>query len=158
MEDLLVNQDEWRTIASKEIGENDNTFEILPSRFRDDLPLFLLLLLIKLIRPQLLVSALKDYVVLTLGREYATSPLTSMDDLFGSSDKVTPVIFVLSQGADPNEQILQHAKKAGFTQKLFQKSLGQGQERAATHLLREGSKNGDWILLQNCHLFKSWMP
>lgn len=114
--------------------------------------------MIKLIRPQLLVSALKDYVVLTLGREYATSPLTSMDDLFGSSDRVTPVIFVLSQGADPNEQILQHAKKMNFTQKLFQKSLGQGQERAATHLLHEGSQNGYWILLQNCHLFKSWMP
>ena len=45
-------------------------------------------------------------MVHTLGREYATSPLTSMDDLFGSADKVTPVIFVLSQGADPNEQIL----------------------------------------------------
>ena len=90
-------------IANKEIGENDNAFEILPQRFQDDLPLFLLLLLIKLIRPQLLVGALKDYVVLTLGREYATSPLTSMDDLFGSSDRVTPVIFVLSQGADPNE-------------------------------------------------------
>jgi len=49
------------------------------------------------------VNALRDYVVLTLGHEYAASPLTSMDDLFGSSDKVTPVIFVLSQGADPNE-------------------------------------------------------
>lgn len=120
LSDLMKNSDEWRNIANKEFNSEDqNTFEILPERFLKKMPLFFSLILIKLIRPQLLVGALRDYVVLTLGREYATSPLTSMDDLFGSSDKVTPVIFVLSQGADPNEQILQFAKKMGFMDKLF---------------------------------------
>lgn len=28
----------------------------------------------------------------------------------------------------------------------------------ATRLIQEGQEQGDWVLLQNCHLYKSWMP
>jgi dynein heavy chain len=104
------------------------------------------------------MNALKEYVVRDLGPLYAVSPLTSMETLFDSADKVTPIVFVLSQGADPNERILGYAKKQRCQDRLYQKSLGQGQERAASALIEEGSKRGYWILLQNCHLFKSWMP
>jgi hypothetical protein len=69
-----------------------------------------------------LLYSLKEYVVKDLGKLYSVSPLTSMGILFNSADKVTPIIFVLSQGADPNEQILGYAKK--MKQKLQQKSLG----------------------------------
>ena len=120
------------------------------------LPIFERLLLIKLFKPQQLLYSLKEYVVRDLGRLYSVSPLTSMEMLFNAADKVTPIIFVLSQGADPNEQILGYAKK--MKQKLQQKSLGQGQERDAERRIAEGKRDGDWILLQNCHLFKSWMP
>jgi dynein heavy chain len=85
------------------------------------------------------------------------SPLTSIEDLFNSSDNLTPIIFVLSQGADPNDRIVSLAKKRDYLGKLFQKSLGQGQEHAASQLMKEGAEHGYWILLQNCHLFKSWM-
>lgn len=37
------------------------------------------------------------------------------------------------------------------------KSLGQGQAAAAEHFVRQGQVEGRWVLLQNCHLFKSWM-
>jgi dynein heavy chain len=71
-----------------------------------------------------MLYTLKEYVIKDLGRQYSVSPLTSMEILFESSDKVTPIIFVLSQGADPNEQILGYAKK--LKRRLQQKSLGQG--------------------------------
>jgi len=64
--------------------------------------------------------------------------MTSMEDLFNSSDKVTPIIFILTQGADPNERIVSYAKKMSFAEKLSQKSLGQGQEQAASEMMRKG--------------------
>ena len=73
--------------------------------------------------------------------------MTSMEDLFNSSDKVTPIIFILSQGADPNERIVSYAKKVSFAGKLSQKSLGQGQEQAARKMLEEGMEKGYWVLL-----------
>ena len=36
-------------------------------------------------------------------------------------------------------------------------SLGRGQENVAQALVKKGMKNGKWVLLQNCHLAKSWM-
>lgn len=105
-----------------------------------------------------MIKAFKEYVTIKLGVEYSESPPSNLEILFSMSDPATPIIFVLSQGADPNEQILSYAKKQGFQDKLFQKSLGQGQERAAQELIYEGMEKGNWVLLQNCHLFKSWMP
>lgn len=45
--------------------------------------------------------ACQKYVEIELGKLYSESPVATMDALFASSDNITPVIFVLSQGADP---------------------------------------------------------
>jgi dynein heavy chain, axonemal len=139
-------------------GAAGSVLDSLPEQLRVGRPLFHQLLLVKLLRPTQIMQAIKEYVARDLDPRYTTSPVTTMDELFGSADRVTPVIFVLSQGADPIEQILGFARKQQFQDKIFQKSLGQGQERAAAALVEEGSARGYWILLQNCHLFKSWMP
>ena len=45
-----------------------------------------------------------------------------------------------------------------FYDRLHSMSLGQGQDVEAEKLIRVGKLEGKWILIQNCHLFKSWMP
>ena len=47
-----------------------------------------------------------------------------MDVLYNDSDKLTPVIFVLSQGADPSLQLIKFAENKGFKDKLDCISLG----------------------------------
>merc|ERR1719181_1971646 len=41
--------------------------------------------------------------------------------------------------------------------KLVALSLGQGQDKKAERFIEEGMTSGGWVVLQNCHLFVSWM-
>jgi dynein heavy chain len=66
------------------------------------------------------------YVETELGKLYSESPIATMDSLFADSDKKTPIIFVLSSGADPTQQVIQFAHKMDFYERLQYKSLGQG--------------------------------
>jgi dynein heavy chain len=93
-------------------------------------------------------------------------------------DCKTPCLFVLSPGTDVMGMWSKFAEKNGFevggggegkepagvggkkTKKKNEAhaiSLGQGQGPRATALIENGKRSGKWVLLQNCHLAKSWM-
>ena len=69
------------------------------------------------------------------------------DELYRDSDRDTPVIFVLSQGADPSLQLLKFAEQMNYKDRIKYTSLGQGQEAFAKKLIDEGRQEGNWVLL-----------
>jgi dynein heavy chain len=122
----------------------------LPAPFNDTVNLFQRLILVKALREDKLQQSIAAFVSEKMGKDFAESPLASMEDIYEDLDNATPCIFILSKGADPTGSLLRFAKKTGFGDRLHLVSLGQGQGPVAQRLIEEGLKTGDWVVLQNC--------
>ncbi|ORZ39485.1 dynein heavy chain and region D6 of dynein motor-domain-containing protein [Catenaria anguillulae PL171] len=124
--------------------------EQMPAGYEDRLMPMQRLLLIRVIRPDKLVLAIQDYVKLKLGQKYIEFPPFDLAASYADSNNVTPLIFILSPGADPTGGLLRFADSRGFgTNKCNAISLVKGKTAA---------RNGSWVVLQNCHLAVSWLP
>ena len=90
-----------------------------------------------------------------MGSFYDEIQTTTIDGIFKTLDYKTPLIFILSTGADPTSSMIKYAQEKG--KQLAVISLGQGQGKKAERLINKAKADGGWILLTNCHLAKSWM-
>ena len=68
------------------------------------------MLILKIFRPEKILFAASKYVNHYLGQFFLESPHTSMDKIYADSDTKTPIIFVLSQGADPTSNVISFTK------------------------------------------------
>jgi len=90
---------------------------------------------------------------------FVTPPMVTFEAIFEQSTPFTPVIFILSPGSDPTNNLQKLAERSGFgLHRLKILSLGQGQEHTAMQLLDTAVGRGMWLLLQNCHLLSAWLP
>lgn len=85
-----------------------------------------------------------------MGEKYAESQILDFEALLSESDNRTPLIGLLSMGADPSADIEGLSKKLKVEMKAI--SMGQGQEVHARKLITTYMATGGWALLQNCHL------
>ena len=115
------------------------------------------LILAKMLRPEKLRLSCTRFVTERLGPFYTDYRSSRLEDVFTESGSSSPVIFVLSPGADPTEQLKTMAQTVGKTE-LRTVSLGKEQEAKAERELQEAKRTGKWLLLQNCHLTRSFMP
>ena len=154
------NYSDWKAWAD----ESDPLTHPLPASFSDTVNMFQRLLLVKCFREDKLQYCIAEFVARKLGRKFAESPSSSMEEIYKDLDnkvpifyftslkthsiyiilfyKQTPCIFVLSSGADPTGMLLRFARKSGFGDRLQIVSLGQGQGPYAKSLIENGSKSG----------------
>ena len=130
----------------------------LPEPWNSKLDMFQKLLVLKCLRPDKLIEAIQSFVAANLGQSFIESPPFDIEYSFRAANNVTPLIFILSKGADPASELFAFAGQTGFRDKMTSISLGQGQGQIAQKHIEAAKENGGWVLLQNCHLAVSWLP
>jgi len=124
------------------------------------------LLVAHLLRPDATAAGARRLVDAELGakekgKRFMAAP-TALNAAFADSHRFSPVVLVLSPGADALRAVRelkatlssddQHKPAA-----LSAVSLGQGQDLAAEEALKRAAEDGEWLVLQNCHLAERWM-
>ncbi|KAH9098913.1 hypothetical protein LEN26_016540 [Aphanomyces euteiches] len=130
--------------------------EAIPSMASYDL--FQKLVVLRCFRPDKVVPSVMTFVATMLGQRFIEPQPFDLKAGYDDSTCATPLIFVLTPGADPMSELLKLAAELGFTKKFVAISLGQGQGPLAENAIAEAIDNGNWVCLQNCHLSVSWLP
>ncbi|KAF5288992.1 hypothetical protein FQA39_LY03871 [Lamprigera yunnana] len=130
----------------------------LPKPWDAKLTHFQSLLVLRCIRPDKVVPAVRKFVEAQMGKTYIEPPPFELSSSYYDSHCCIPLIFILTPGADPMTILLKFADDQGFgANRLYPLSLGQGQGPIAIRLIDEGIRTGTWVILQNCHLAQSFM-
>ncbi|DBB17907.1 TPA: hypothetical protein ACH3X3_002922 [Trebouxia sp. C0006] len=149
---LAVNSASWKKIYDS--LEPDHA--PLPDPWRSDLDPLQKLVTLRTLRPDKLIPALTTFVAESLGRRFVEPKPFAIEPSYNDSTCNTPLIFVLSPGSDPTAALLKFAEERGRRVEVV--SLGQGQGPVAQRWIDEGVQEGFWVVLQNCHLAKSFLP
>ena len=129
-------------------------FNLLPS-WTHSYTEFQKMLVLRTLRLDKLVPCISQYVAGDLGQKYTEPPPFDLEGTFKDSTSTSPLVFILSPGVDPMAALLKFAESKG--RKVDSISLGQGQGPHAERMVAGGQKEGSWVVLQNCHLYVSWM-
>ncbi|KAJ3308630.1 Dynein heavy chain 3, axonemal [Boothiomyces sp. JEL0838] len=152
---MIQDLERWKQIYNS----NEPYAEALPGVWDTKLNAFQKLLTTRIIRPDKLVPAVMEFVKEKMGQKFVEPPPFDLVASYADSNNCAPLIFILSPGTDPMAGLLKFAEGKGFsTNKLQTISLGQGQGPIAGNMIKQGVKNGYWVVLQNCHLAVSWLP
>uniref|UniRef100_A0A1I8GN74 Dynein heavy chain 10, axonemal n=1 Tax=Macrostomum lignano TaxID=282301 RepID=A0A1I8GN74_9PLAT len=119
---------------------------------------FYKLMILRCFRVDRVYRAIEIYVTNAMGEKYVTPPIISFEAIFDQSSPISPIVFILSPGTEPANDLTKLAERSGFgLNRLKFLSLGQGQEKAAMALLETAISRGHWLMLQNCHLLVKWL-
>jgi dynein heavy chain len=129
-----------------------------PKSFAEKWNSFQHLLYLRCLRQDKMMPAMSNYVTEQMGEKFIKPPIFDLSVSYSQASSTMPLIFILSPGSDPTESLFKFSETMNMRQKTHYISLGQGQDTKAEKLIDEGVIYGHWVLLQNCHLYKSWMP
>ncbi|SCL92237.1 dynein heavy chain, putative [Plasmodium berghei] len=117
---------------------------------------FIKLCLIRCLREDRTILCANKFVDEVLNRNSDSIKHETLENIFSESSNRKPFLFLLSLASDPTNMIDDFAKKFKKypTDKI---SMGEGQEVIAKEKLKNALISGNWLILQNCHLNKSFI-
>ena len=79
--------------------------------------------------------AITNFVTQRMGEKYVTPPVISFESVFEQSTPFSPIVFILSPGADPAGDLGKLAERMGYGgNRLKFLAMGQGQEKVYFYL------------------------
>ena len=94
----------------KKIYDSTDPMEVsLPGKWEDSLSEFQKMVLIRCLRPDKITPFVQSYVKNNLGPVYIEPPPFDLPGSYSDSTNTTPLIFVLSPGADPMVALMKFA-------------------------------------------------
>eukprot|EP01022_Parablepharisma_sp_SALTPOND_P021165 TRINITY_DN4086_c0_g1_i1.p1 TRINITY_DN4086_c0_g1~~TRINITY_DN4086_c0_g1_i1.p1 ORF type:complete len:4151 (+),score=615.43 TRINITY_DN4086_c0_g1_i1:13469-25921(+) len=148
--DIVNDLEGWRTVHS--------SADVSSSMLEKYNPLQRLIL-INTLRPDKFIEAAQQVICMTLGKEFCEYPPYNLEDSYTLSTHKKPIIIILSPGADPMEDLKALAIKKNLLHAVIPLSLGKGQGKAVKVAIDQATKSreGAWVILQNCHLATSYL-
>lgn len=113
------------------------------------------MVLVRSAREDRFLVAAKEYIAASLGKQYLVMKPLDIEATWRESTNITPLIFLLSPGSNPNAAIELLAKRQKIRVEGI--SMGQGQEIKAAQMMDGAVVTGSWVLLQNTHLGLGYM-
>ena len=155
LEGFLENEESWYSLC------NESEAKVLSRELPGgpDLTALEKLMLFTCINVKDTIPTLLDFVRTSIGSNYTLSPLPDLQKAFADSSCTTPIVLILGDTADPCSEIYELSERLNIVGKRLQfLCLGEGKEKQAEGLLKEGVQAGNWVILQNCHMVPKWLP
>ncbi|XP_018058898.1 PREDICTED: dynein heavy chain 9, axonemal [Atta colombica] len=146
----------WRKFVESETPEREK----FPQEWKNKTT-FQRLCILRCVRVDRMVYAIRYFVEEKLGAKFLEFRMKPFEKSYEEMNASTPVFFILSPGVDPLKDVEKLGKQLGFTfdaQNFHNISLGQGQEPIAEEMIEVSARKGHWVILQNIHLVKNWLP
>ncbi|CAG0895270.1 unnamed protein product, partial [Cyprideis torosa] len=146
----------WKKFVESEAPEKEK----LPQEWKTKSSIQKLCIM-RALRPDRMTYALTHFVEDKLGSRFVEGGSMEFSASFEEAGPSSPIFFILSPGVNPLVDVENLGLHLGFTHdngRFHVVSLGQGQEPVAEEALEIASKQGHWLMLQNIHLVRNWLP
>lgn len=111
-EHVTGNCQQWKEFYDSQNPEDEK----FPHPY-DDVTDFVSLILLKAIRPDKIVHAVRYFIIRHMGKEFVEPPSFDLQASFADSSPTIPLVFILSPGSDPMDNLLMFAKELGMYDK-----------------------------------------